>query len=144
VSSADLHHRGYLTNVGTGPDNRMWAQDDELPDLESNYGYGRYTRYGDVLPLLTARDDMYAIMRHGDEILLSFDGVPPPVDGMQRAYLVRMDLYYKVYKDPPQTIDPLPFHAMTRYPYLAPEAYPTDPAHVDYLNSYNTREYIAP
>ena len=34
---------------------------------------GRYTREGDVRPLLTAVDDMFVVARPGDEIALSFD-----------------------------------------------------------------------
>ena len=39
----------------------------------------------------------------------------------------------------PDTLLPLPFHGMTRYPYAAPEAYPSTPAHREYLECYNTR-----
>ncbi len=39
----------------------------------------------------------------------------------------------------PDELLPLPFHGMTRYPYAAPEAYPSTPAHREYLERYNTR-----
>ena len=39
----------------------------------------------------------------------------------------------------PDTLLPLPFHGMTQYPYAAPEAYPSTPAHREYLERYNTR-----
>ena len=38
-----------------------------------------------------------------------------------------------------QTVDPLPFHGMTRYPYGQEESYPDDPVHQKYLKKYNTR-----
>ena len=38
-----------------------------------------------------------------------------------------------------QTVEPLPFHGMSRYPYGADEAYPSDPEHRRYLETYNTR-----
>ena len=34
---------------------------------------------------------------------------------------------------------PLPFHAMSRYPYPVTEHYPRDAAHDDYQRTYNTR-----
>src|SRR5437763_14928401 len=34
---------------------------------------GTYTRYGDVLPLLTAVDDKLAVFGSGDEVRLDFD-----------------------------------------------------------------------
>jgi hypothetical protein len=39
-----------------------------------------------------------------------------------------------------QTVDPLPFHGMTRYPYGPDESYPSDNEHRKYLIEYNTRE----
>jgi hypothetical protein len=38
-----------------------------------------------------------------------------------------------------ETVEPLPFHAMSGYPYPATEHYPDDPAHREYLHTYQTR-----
>jgi hypothetical protein len=38
-----------------------------------------------------------------------------------------------------QSVDPLPFHGMSRYPYPANEHYPDDADHQRYLREYNTR-----
>ncbi|HWH50998.1 MAG TPA: hypothetical protein VN651_05610, partial [Gemmatimonadaceae bacterium] len=35
--------------------------------------------------------------------------------------------------------EPLPFHAMTSYPYPASERYPSDAEHAGYLDRYETR-----
>jgi hypothetical protein len=39
----------------------------------------------------------------------------------------------------PDVATPLPFRDMKQYPYAPPEAYPSTPAHRDYLQRYNTR-----
>jgi hypothetical protein len=36
-------------------------------------------------------------------------------------------------------LEPLPFHAMSAYPYAPPEHYPDSPAHRRYRDEYNTR-----
>ncbi len=48
---------------------------------------GWCTRYGDVLPLLTSRDDALAILNAGDALTLEFDAasLPPIPDGMRRS-----------------------------------------------------------
>jgi len=38
-----------------------------------------------------------------------------------------------------EQVEPLPFHAMSGYPYGAEEAYPTDEAHEAYRADWNTR-----
>jgi len=37
------------------------------------------------------------------------------------------------------TVQPLPFHGMSRYPYPASEHFPRDAAHDSYQRTYNTR-----
>jgi hypothetical protein len=39
----------------------------------------------------------------------------------------------------PDTVDPLPFHGMSRFPYPSSERYPDDPDHLRYRLEYNTR-----
>jgi len=38
-----------------------------------------------------------------------------------------------------QTVEPLPFHAMSQYPYKNGEHSPDDPQHQQYREQYNTR-----
>lgn len=141
ASSAQLFHRGRATTVGSSFAHRISAVDDENPDDPNAYSFGTFTRYGDVLALLSAVDDEYAIMRHGDQITLQFPGAPPPPDGWARSVLIEADTFYKVMLDPTATyyVEPLPFHGMLQYPYTAPQAYPSDSAHQDDIQTYNTR-----
>jgi hypothetical protein len=103
-----------------------------------------YTRYGDVRELLEAPDDRYVIMGAGDEIGLRFDpsSLPPLPAGWRRDYMLKVDGWAKdrdantAYS---QTVEPLPFHGMSRYPYPPAEKYPDDPVHRQYRSNYNTR-----
>jgi hypothetical protein len=103
---------------------------------------GDYTRYGDVLPLLTSVDDRFVVFGTGDEIVLEFNpaklpAVPP---GWTRDYFFLVNGYEKdmdFYAADGFTVEPLPFKAMSGYPYR--ESYPLDREHLDYLLEYNTR-----
>jgi hypothetical protein len=80
----------------------------------------------------------------GDEVTLTFDAnaAPPLRPGWTRDFLLYTDAWLK---DSDRntaagnTVAPLPFHGMVRYPYGADEAYPKDAAHERYLQTYNTR-----
>jgi tetratricopeptide (TPR) repeat protein len=105
---------------------------------------GRYTREGDVRPLLRTADDMFVVSRPGDEIALSFNGaaLPPLPAGWARTFLLYADGFSKemdINSASPHDAGPLPFHAMTTYPYPASEHYPRNVRHRDYLARYNTR-----
>jgi hypothetical protein len=104
---------------------------------------GAYTREGDVLTLLTATDDHFVIGQPGDEVGLEFEAAPEAVpEGWTRTYLLRGDGYSKemdVNSASPDTVEPLPFHGMSGYPYPAHEKYPDTPEHNRYREEYNTR-----
>ncbi len=105
---------------------------------------GLYTRYGDVRELLEEPDDKYVILGAGDEIQLRFDpsALPPVPSGWRRDYLLKVDGWAKdrdantAYS---QSVEPLPFHAMSSYPYPANEHFPDDPDHRAWREKYNTR-----
>jgi hypothetical protein len=89
-------------------------------------------------------DDMYAIMASGDEVTVDFDAasLPQLPVGWHRTLLVYADGYEKAmetYTPFPSTVSPLPFHAMSRFPYPASEQYPADIEHLRYRLEYNTR-----
>jgi hypothetical protein len=83
-------------------------------------------------------------MFHGDEITIEFraDELPPLPAGVARSFLLYAEGFGKdmdFHSAHSQTVEPLPFHGMTSYPYPAGERYPQDSAHLDYLLEYNTR-----
>jgi hypothetical protein len=105
---------------------------------------GRYTREGDVRELLTQSDDRFVVAKPGDEIALSFDAAAagPLPGGWTRTFLLLADGFSKemdINSASPDVVEPLPFHAMSAYPYRPSEHYPDDGEHQRYLETYNTR-----
>jgi hypothetical protein len=143
--SADLRWRGFSAEVT--PDGREplgYDYDRVTPASPWKLLPGRYTREGDVRPLLTRVDDMFVIARPGDEIALSFDAkaLPPPRAQWTRTFLLYADGFSKemdLNSSSPHQLTPLPFHGMSGYPYRSDEAYPSTDAHREYLERYNTR-----
>lgn len=138
--SADLHFRGCSARVvhpQFGPERYDYSRVD--PMIYSSME-GNFTRYGDVLELLTARDDRMAVLGCGDECTLKFRVPPPPPEGWTRDFLI-----YNVGWDKdcnPQniygkTVEPLPFQAMQSYP--PADVFPDDDPHQDYLKTFQTR-----
>ncbi len=144
-SSADLHWRGFSREVT--PDGREpigYDYDHVSTITPWKMFIGRYTREGDVRQLLRKVDDMFVISRPGDEIALSFaaDALPPLPSGWTRSFLLYAHGYSKEMNPrsaSPDTVGPLPFRAMTKYPYGPDEHYPDTAAYRDYLEHYNTR-----
>src|SRR5581483_4672017 len=96
---------------------------------------------------LTATDDRFVIIGSGDEVALEFDpsSLPPLRSGWSRDYFLYADGFAKdmdFYESLSDTVEPLPFHAMPRYPYGAGTAYPSSLDYLRYRLTYNTR-YIS-
>jgi len=144
--AADLRFRGFSrpTIDPARKQPERFAYDDWMPVSSWNPTPGLYTRYGDVRPLLVATDDQLAILGSGDEVRLRFAAaaLPALAAGWRRDFLLLVDGWAKdadantAYS---QSVEPLPFHAMSRYPYPAGEKFPDDPLHRGYRGSYNTR-----
>ena len=105
---------------------------------------GRYTRLGDVRELLQASDDVFVFSKPGDELAVSFDAtaLPPLGAGLRRTFLVFSDGYSKemdINSATPDSGAPLPFHAMSRYPYGSSERFPMTPEKERLMDKYNTR-----
>ena len=105
---------------------------------------GLYTRYGDVRELLGEIDDRMVVMGSGDEIRLLFDAgaLPPLAAGWRRDFLLFVDGWAKdgdANTAFSQTVEPLPFHGMSQYPYPEGERFPDDALHRFYREHYNIR-----
>ena len=144
--AADLHFRGFSRTYRKGGRyGPYWfAYDDVTKESPWRPITGAFTRFGDVLPLLRAPDDMYVIMAPGDEATIQFDAssassLPP---GWRRDFLLYTDGWIKdsdLNTAFGTTVHPLPYHGAKAYPYAQSEAYPSDAPHMRYLREYDTR-----
>jgi hypothetical protein len=108
---------------------------------------GCYTRYGDVWELLSAVDDRFVITRHGDQVALEFGlaNAPPLPEGWARDFLFYANGFGKdttINSAYSNTVEPLPFHGMSSYPYPETERFPDDHLHRRYMETYNTRTIV--
>ncbi|MDB5337920.1 MAG: hypothetical protein JWN70_3539 [Planctomycetaceae bacterium] len=144
LASADLHYRGLSKHswpVGNGPDQYDYSR--VLPGPEWPPMQGFFTRYGDVQELLTKSDDQLAVIGAGDEMTLKFSPPDAPLPaGWKRDFILHSVGWDKdadlntLYS---QTVEPLPFNAMSGYPYGPEEGPPETPEYRRYLQKYQTR-----
>ncbi|MHC4450557.1 MAG: FG-GAP-like repeat-containing protein [Planctomycetota bacterium] len=102
---------------------------------------GMLSKYGDVRELLESIDDRYPILASGDRVQLEFDAaaLPPLPEGWVRDYCITTEGWVKdadMNQAVRESVTPLPFHAMSKYPYdEAKEAHP----HPDWVKEWLTR-----
>ena len=144
--SADLHYRGFSHMFRKG--NRYGPHWFDYSNVDHSTKWrdltGNYTRYGDVLPLLTESDNKYVISNAGDEmsVKFSYSALPKLKKGWKRDYLIHTVGWVKdgdLNTALGNTVLPLPFHGMKTYPPSANDIYPQDSEHQQYLREYNTR-----
>jgi tetratricopeptide (TPR) repeat protein len=142
---ADLGFHGFPMKIeGTPPGNVQYIYEKASATGPYTRPAGTYTRYGDVLPLLTALDDQLVVFGSGDEVRLDFDPskLPALPQGWVRDYFFAANGYEKdmdFYAAEGNFVAPLPFLRMGGYPYAPGKSFPLDDAHVNYLLEYNTR-----
>ena len=146
VVSAGLNFRGFSASTidpkREQPEQFFYGK--TTPRSFWNPTPGSYTRYGDIKELMAEPDDRFAVVASGDEIRMRFNAhsAPPLPAGWKREYLLKVDGWAKdrdantAYS---QTVQPLPFHAMSSYPYPKNQHFPDDSIHSEYLRNYNTR-----
>jgi len=145
LARADLRFHGFPLKIeGHPPGNVSYVYEKASPTGPYTRPAGSYTRYGDVLPLLTSLDDKLVVFGSGDEVALDFDPskLPTLPTGWARDYFFVANGYEKdmdFYAYDFTNVDPLPFANMGDYPYPAGKSFPLDDAHLNYLLEYNTR-----
>ena len=104
---------------------------------------GSFTRFGDVKELIAEADDMQVVLGAGDEMTVEFSTESPSLpSGWKRDFII-----YNIGWDKDadlntihgQSVEPLPFRAMTKYPYEPDESFPSGPKHAEFLKRYQTR-----
>jgi hypothetical protein len=146
MSAADLHFRGF-SHATIHPDRKQpesFEYQSVSPTTMWNPTPGNYTHYGAVEDLLRQPDDRMVIMGSGDEIRMQFPaaGLPALPSGWRRDYLLLVDGWAKdadANTAFSQSVLPLPFHGMSRYPYPSNEHFPDDEAHRAWQREYLTR-----
>ncbi len=144
---ANLWRRGFSARISPpGQPLLEWFEWDELdPEPRWNPHPGNYTRYGDVLPLLEEVEDHFVILGAGDALEVTFDAteLPELPAGWRRDFLLYLDGWAKD-RDPNAVdvlyVEPLPFHAMSGFPYGEDEHFPADDATRAYRAEWNTRD----
>ena len=127
LAHADLEFHGYPFKIeGTPAGNVQYIYEKTSATGPYTRPFGTYTRYGDVLPLLTATDDKLAVFGSGDEVRLDFDpsSLPALPKGWVRDYFFAANGYEKdmdFYAAEGNFVAPLPFLSMGEYPVLAAE-----------------------
>ncbi len=132
MDTAELHFRGFSQNVvhpqRLEPEKFLYSQVRSTTAWDPTPGL--YTDYGNVQSLLHGIDDRFVVMGSGDELQLRFRSNLPAVrPGSQRHYLLFFDGWAKEH-DPNtafgDTVEPLPFHQMSGYPYGNSESFPVE------------------
>lgn len=145
AASADLSYRGFSAPTRPAPNGphlfdyqRTGAESPWLPFP------GRYTRFGDVRELLVDVDDRQVVIGPGDEIRVLFDArdLPPPAPGHVRTVFLESFGWDKDADRNTWKADsnlPLPFQAMSGYPFAPGESYPRTPELDAYRAEWLTR-----
>lgn len=140
-SAADLHFRGVSAieyGDHNGPEKFHYHDSHTVPPWP--HIEGNFTRYGDVLELVSNVDHQLVVMGAGDEMTLEFDlPLHPLKPGWKRDFIlhcVGWDKDANLHTITGERVEPLPFVDMPTYPFAATLPLP-HPA--DYQRKYQTR-----
>lgn len=145
VAKARLDYRGFPKEYspdGFGPRLLDYSSIDYTLPWKQLPGF--YTRFGDVLQLVTECDNAFVIMGPGEELTLEFEveSLPPLRPGYERSWLLKTFSFCKdmdLYTAASAHVEPLPFHGMMQYPYGPEERFPETMRTRQAREIYNTR-----
>eukprot|EP00913_Durusdinium_trenchii_P013410 g12591.t1 len=135
LKHARLYYRGFSRRIEQphhAPETYDFQTTDPVPHWPPMLG--RFTRFGDVTDLVRRDDDRLVVMGAGDTMTLRFARDPakpldPPLPpGWKRDFFIRnvgWDKDADLNTVLGQTVEPLPYRAMSRYPF-APRDTPPD------------------
>jgi len=144
LTRANLEYHGYPRQIeDQPPGNVKYVYEQVSRTGPYARQAGEYTRYGDVLTLLTSFDDKLVVFGSGEEVALEFDPAKLPAlpKGWTRDYFFMANGYEKdmdFYAAEGSTVAPLPFRRMGTYPYSG-KSFPSDDDHLKYMLEFNTR-----
>ena len=145
LAMAHLAFRGYPKQIeGNTPGELTYDYQQISATGPFLWARGVYTRYGDVTPLLHKVDNRYVIFGTGEEVDAEFSAgaLPPLPPGWTRDYFFYANGFVKdmdYWEASPFTVGPMPFQAMSTYPYPTREHYPSGAAADAYWLEWNTR-----
>jgi len=149
MTGANLAYRGFSSSGSDAdsPKPTTFIYESWRPTTMWNPTPGMYTREGDVRRLLARTDDMMVIMGSGDEIRTRFSPrhLPALPAGWTRDFMLLVDGWAKdadsntAFGD---SVEPLPFHGMSSYPYPSTQHFPADRRHMEYRKTFNVRQPV--
>jgi hypothetical protein len=138
---ANLTERGFSVESSIN-DMIVPSYEKVVNDGRWKYFSGKFTRTGDVKPLLDKIDDIFVVSKTGDELVLSFDVLPELPKGKKYTFLLYADGYSKemdINSGSPDAVFPKPFKGMSKYPYGPDERYPMTENRRRIYEEYSTR-----
>ncbi len=139
--SVDLDFHGFTAIDRSHFNDHDYYDVKPYPATQFKNQYGKFTKYGDVTPLLQSKDDQYAVMRYGDQLNVEFPYNAVP-EGKERSFILNNQALYKHANlgTLGTHVDPLPYQGMGTYDLNT--QYPDTPENKSYLDTWNTREYV--
>ncbi|MFQ5731142.1 MAG: hypothetical protein ACE5KM_04205, partial [Planctomycetaceae bacterium] len=148
LKAARLFYRGFSRRIDRphrAPETYDFHTVDKTPHWPPMDG--RFTRYGDVTPLVRGDDDILVVMGAGDTLTLRFAVPEKPLPaGWKRDFFIRnvgWDKDADLNTVLGQTTGPLPFRGMTGYPFPPGDSPPNSRDYQRYLRRYQTRKLPA-
>lgn len=112
LTAATLRASGFARRTTGAQRTPFYDYEHRAPLWDTRHPRGWYTRFGDVAPLLAARDDATVVLGPGEEVLVEFAAATAPLPrGWTRRYVLKARGWCKdmdLYTQDGDTVTPLP------------------------------------